>query len=102
MYLDDPVTQAFFDVAREELRAEREIVSEHFPLPQPYREDYHPSKAWPKGGAIPCENSAVLLQAGDLKPKDSDVEKGRVLKTVRRNVEGWTTKREVKEAKLAM
>ena len=41
MYLDDPVTQAFFDVAREELRVEEKIVSEHFPLPQPYREDYH-------------------------------------------------------------
>ena len=30
MYLDDPVTQAFFDVAREKLCVEGELVSEHF------------------------------------------------------------------------
>ena len=79
---------------------EKEIVSEHFLLPQPYREDYHPDKSRPKGGAIPCENAAILLQSADLKPKDSDVGKGRVLKTVRRKFEGWT-RREVKETKLA-
>ena len=35
-----------------------------------------------------------------MEPGDNDVEKGKVLKTVRRNFEGWT-KREVEEAKLA-
>ena len=35
-----------------------------------------------------------------MKPRDSDVEKGRVLKAVRRKFEGWM-KREVEEAKLA-
>ena len=34
-----------------------------------------------------------------MEPGDNGVEKGRVLKAVRRNFEGWT-KREVKEAKL--
>ena len=35
-----------------------------------------------------------------MRHKGSDVKRGRVLKTVRRNFEGWT-KREVKEAKIA-
>ena len=42
----------------------------------------------------------MLLHSSDVRSRDSDVEKGRVLKPVHRNVEGWT-KREVKEAKLA-
>ena len=45
VHSDDPVTQAFFGVAREELRVEGEIVPEHFPLLQPYREDYHLDKS---------------------------------------------------------
>ena len=35
-----------------------------------------------------------------MRPGNNGVEEGKVLKTVHRNVEGWT-KREVKEAKLA-
>ena len=42
----------------------------------------------------------VLLHSDAGDPGDNNVEKERVLKTVRRNFEGWT-KREVKEAKLA-
>ena len=42
----------------------------------------------------------VLLHSDAVYPGDNNVEKGRVLKTVRRNFEGWT-KREVKEAKSA-
>ena len=71
VYLDGPETQAFFGVVREKLSVEGEIVSEHFPLLQPYRGDYHPDKSWPKGGAIPCENTADILQSGDLKPEDT-------------------------------
>ena len=95
--MDDAVTQAFFDVARDKLR-EGETISEHFPLPQPYREDYH--QVWPIGGPIPRENHANLLHSSAVEPGDNDVERGKVLKTVRRIFEGLT-KREVKEAKLA-
>ena len=65
----------FFDIVRKELRVEREIEFEHFPIPQPYREDYCPMKSWPRGGPIPGETRAILLQSGELKPEDSDVGK---------------------------
>ena len=45
-------------------------------------------------------NHVILLHFDAVDPGDNNVEKGRVLKTVRRNFEGWT-KREVKEAKSA-
>ena len=48
----------------------------------------------------PCENHTVLLHSSAVELGDNDVERGIVLKTVRRNFEGWI-KREVKEAKLA-
>ena len=86
--------------ARDELR-ERETMSEHFLQPQPYRADYHPDLSWPKGGPIHCaKNHVVFLHSDAVDRGDNIVEKGRVLKTMRRIFEGWT-KREVKEAKSA-
>ena len=49
---------------------------------------------------IPWVNHVILQHSSAVEPGDNGVEKGRALKTVRRNFEGWT-KREVKEAKLA-
>ena len=97
MYLDDPATEDFFKAARDKL-SEGQTISEHFPQPQPYQAGHHHYR--PLGGAILCENHVVLLHSDAVEPGDNVVEKGRVLKTVRRNFEGWA-KREVKEAKLA-
>ena len=52
-------------MVREELAMESEIAAEHFPLPQPFREDYHPWKSHPKGGPISEKLGAVLLQSGE-------------------------------------
>lgn len=67
VYLNDPVAIEIFGKIHEENieRMTSEVASEHFPLPRPYREEYHPALVHPTDEPIPEEFGAICLQSGE-------------------------------------